>query len=84
MSKKNPRKPAGAAPETAPIDPDLEFQAGLLADKVSRRVMRLADAVAELEHWQADTATENTTWRAVDARSLIVTHMMNALLKRGY
>lgn len=84
VSKKTPSKPAGTTPESAPINPDLEFQAGLLADKVTRRVMRLADAVTELEHWQADAAPSDTAWRPVDARSLIVTHMMNALLKRGY
>ncbi|WP_420563486.1 hypothetical protein [Thalassobaculum sp.] len=69
-----------------PINPDVDFQAGLLAAKVSRRVISLDDAAAELADWQAQTLTGRSAeqWRAVEPRSLIVTHMMNRLLKRGY
>lgn len=69
-----------------PINPDVDFQAGLLAAKVARRVMSLDDAAAELSDWQAQTLTGQAAkqWRAVEPRALIVTHMMNRLLKRGY
>lgn len=67
-----------------PIHPDIEFQAGLLAQKVARRVMSLNEAAAELAHWQAETLGDDDRWRRIDPRALIVTHMMNALLKRGY
>ncbi|NQW09537.1 MAG: hypothetical protein HQ481_06620 [Alphaproteobacteria bacterium] len=84
MSKKKPDNPPNATPSDAQIDPDMEFQAGLLADKVMRRVMTLADAVGELDQWQAGAAAAEPPWRRVEARALIVTHMMNTLLKRGY
>lgn len=69
-----------------PINPDVDFQAGLLAAKVARRLISLHDAEAELSDWQKQTLTGPTaeTWRAVEPRALIVTHMMNHLLKRGY
>lgn len=69
-----------------PINPDVDFQAGLLAVKVARRVISLDDAAAELSEWQTQTLAGKTaeTWRPVEPRSLIVTHMMNRLLKRGY
>lgn len=72
--------------DTRPINPDVDFQAGLLASKVARRVMSLDAAAAELADWQAETLGEGGTdrWRAVEPRALIVTHMMNQLLKRGY
>ncbi|MDF1793142.1 MAG: hypothetical protein P1U88_14595 [Thalassobaculaceae bacterium] len=69
-----------------PINPDVDFQAGLLAAKVARRVMSLDAAARELSDWQAETlsAERGDRWRAVEPRTLIVTHMMNRLLKRGY
>lgn len=69
-----------------PINPDVDFQAGLLAAKVARRVMSLDAAAAELADWQSEALTgENRDrWRPIDPRSLIVTHMMNRLLERGY
>ena len=84
MTKKELRTRPNTAPDETGIDPDLEFQAGLLAGKVLRKVMTLADATAELDHWQDENASTPSSWRRVAARSLIVTHMMNALLKRGY
>lgn len=69
-----------------PINPDVEFQAGLLATKVARRVMSLDAAASELADWQAEALTGDggAQWREIDPRALIVTHMMNQLLKRGY
>ena len=69
-----------------PINPDVDFQAGLLAAKVARRVMSLDAAAGELAEWQTESlgAEDDGKWRAVEPRSLIVTHMMNQLLKRGY
>ena len=69
-----------------PINPDVDFQAGLLAAKVARRVMTLEAAAAELAGWQMDSlaGAEAGRWREIDPRALIVTHMMNRLLKRGY
>ena len=69
-----------------PINPDVDFQAGLLAAKVARRVISLNDAAAELSDWQSRTleGAAAAQWRAVEPRALIVTHMMNRLLKRGY
>lgn len=69
-----------------PIHPDVDFQAGLLAAKVGRRVMSLDAAAAELTGWQHETLTgaEGDRWRPVEPRALIVMHMMNRLLKRGY
>ena len=72
--------------DARPINPDVDFQAGLLAAKVARRVMSLDEAAAELSDWQSRTLSGQAAkaWRPVDPRSLIVTHMMNRLLKRGY
>ena len=55
-----------------------------------RRVMTLAAAAEELAAWQdeaADGAADGAAagaWRTVEPRALIVTHMMNRLLSRGY
>ncbi|WPZ35257.1 hypothetical protein T8K17_03730 [Thalassobaculum sp. OXR-137] len=72
--------------EERPINPEVEFQAGLLAAKVARRVISLDEASAELSDWQARTLAGDVAerWRAVEPRALIVTHMINRLLKRGY
>ena len=69
-----------------PINPEVDFQADLLASKVARRVISLDAASAELADWQAQTLTGHAaeTWREVEPRALIVTHMINRLLKRGY
>ena len=69
-----------------PINPDVDFQAGLLAAKVARRVMSLDAATGELAEWQTESlgAADDGKWRTVEPRALIVTHMMNQLLKRGY
>ncbi len=67
-----------------PIHPDIDWQAQLLADKVLRRVMTLADATEELAAWQAEALAGHDRWRAIEPRALIVTHMMNKLLARGY
>lgn len=69
-----------------PIHPDVDFQAGLLAAKVGRRVMTLDAAAAELATWQSDSLVGDAAdrWRTVEPRALIVMHMMNRLLKRGY
>lgn len=75
-----PAEPA----ETQPINPDIDWQASLLAGKVLRRVMTLAQACDELAAWQAGTSGADGAWRTVEPRALIVTHMMNSLLTRGY
>ena len=78
---------AGAAPdERRPIHPEVDWQAALLAAKVLRRVMTLAEASAELAGWQSDAlgSPSGDAWRAVEPRALIVTHMMNRLLNRGW
>lgn len=69
-----------------PIHPDVEFQAKLLAEKVARRVLSLSAASHELADWQSDTLDRQAPeqWRPVEPRTLIVTHMMNRLLQRGY
>lgn len=82
-----PATPAPGAEATAPaspIHPDIDWQASLLAAKVLRRVMTLAQACDELAVWQADTPGDAGGWRAIEPRALIVTHMMNRLLVRGY
>lgn len=72
--------------DARPINPDVDFQAGLLAAKVGRRVMTLEAAADELAAWQTESLTgaEAERWREIEPRALIVTHMMNRLLKRGY
>src|SRR3546814_1989365 len=70
--------------ETRPIHPDVDWQASLLATKVLRRVMTLRQACDELAGWQAEAVGDDPAWRPVQPRTLIVTHMMNRLLKRGY
>jgi len=93
-----PRSRETASPGT-PIDADVDWQASVLAEKVLKRVMSLRDAVQELDEWQRETAKPdsapstsdageiNTPAAAMaaqpDSRALIVTHMMNTLLKRG-
>lgn len=79
--------PVPAAETTAgarPIHPEVDWQAGLLAAKVLRRVMTLAQASEELAGWQDDALAETDAWRPVEPRALIVTHMMNKLIGRGY
>jgi hypothetical protein len=70
--------------DTQPIHPDIDWQASLLAAKVLRRVMTLAQECDELAAWQADAGGKSGEWRAVEPRALIITHMMNSLLSRGY
>jgi hypothetical protein len=65
------------------VDPDIDWQASLLATKVLKRAMTLKAASGELDDWQRDAETKSTH-RQVDSRALIVTHALNALLKRGY
>jgi hypothetical protein len=79
-----PTAPPEGTGAPRPIHPDIDWQAQLLADKVLRRVMSLADAAAELSAWQAEALAGRDDWRAVEPRALIVTHMMNKLLARGY
>lgn len=67
-----------------PIHPDIDWQASVLAGKVLRRVVTLAAACDELATWQDEALAGDRAWRAVEPRALIVTHMMNHLLSRGY
>ncbi len=78
----DPTDPSAAGDR--PIHPDIDWQAELLAGKVLRRVMTLAAATEELGSWQAEALAGGDGWRAVEPRALIVTHMMNRLLARGY
>ena len=64
------------------IPANIDWQASVLAEKVQRRVVSLADATRELEEWQTDEAIEAEA--RVASRALIVTHMLNTILKRGY
>lgn len=94
-SRTNRQKPGKQANKTA-IDPDVDWQASVLATKVMRRVLSLADATVELDEWQKEAHSQPKDRAAkpqdgdahkskpVDSRSLIVTHMLNAILKRGY
>lgn len=66
-----------------PVNPDIDWQADMLASKVLKRAMTLAAASSELDDWQGDAGTD-ARYRKVDSRTLIVTHALNALLKRGY
>ncbi len=65
------------------VNPDIDWQAGMLAGKVLKRAMSLETAARELDDWQRE-AEPGGSYRAVDSRSLIVTHALNTLLKRGY
>ena len=65
------------------VNPDIDWQANMLAGKVLKRAMSLEAASSELDDWQRD-AKSDTKYRDVDSRALIVTHALNALLKRGY
>ena len=80
-----PTAPSTEGDGTRPIHPDIDWQAGLLAEKVLRRVMTLAAAAEELAAWQDEAAdgAADGAWRTVEPRALIVTHMMNRLLSRG-
>ncbi|MCR9175615.1 MAG: hypothetical protein NXI19_06400 [Alphaproteobacteria bacterium] len=69
-------------PADSKIPANIDWQASVLAEKVQRRVMSLADATRELEDWQNDEAIE--AGARVASRALIVTHMLNTILKRGY
>lgn len=67
------------------VDPDIQWQARVLADKVLKRTMSLEAAARELDNWQQDASLgTGETYRRVDSRNLIVTEALNALLKRGY
>lgn len=65
------------------VNPDIDWQASVLAGKVLKRAMTLQAASRELDDWQRDEKLDEK-YRPVDSRSLIVTHALNALLKRGY
>ena len=65
------------------VNPDIDWQANMLANKVLKRAMTLHAAISELDDWQSDVKPDEKH-RHVDSRSLIVTHALNALLKRGY
>lgn len=80
----DPTVPIPKPVETRPIHPDIDWQARLLAGKVLRRVMSLAAASEELAAWQAEALASGEDWRSVEPRTLLVTHMMNQLLARGY
>lgn len=84
-----PPRPQKTKPSALPaIHPDVEWQAEMLAGRVLKKVVSLKDATLELEEIQGDALEEvgetSSPYRSVDARSLIVTHMMNSLLRRGY
>lgn len=66
-----------------PVHPDIDWQADMLAAKVLRRAMTLKAAASELDEWQSE-AGGDARYRDVDSRALIVTHALNALLRRGY
>jgi hypothetical protein len=67
------------------VNPDIEWQARMLADKVLKRAMSLEAATRELDDWQQDAPPGTAeTYRRVESRALIVTEALNALLKRGY
>jgi hypothetical protein len=65
------------------VHPDIDWQANMLAAKVLKRTMPLDAASGELDDWQRD-AKMGEKYRTVGSRSLIVTHALNTLLKRGY
>jgi hypothetical protein len=65
------------------VNPDIDWQATMLADKVLKRAMTLKAASMELDDWQRD-AKPDKKYRQVDSQALIVTHALNNLLKRGY
>ena len=66
-----------------PVHPDIDWQADMLATKVLKRAMSLAAASSELDDWQTDAGAD-ARYRTVNSRTLIVTHALNTLLKRGY
>jgi hypothetical protein len=65
------------------VNPDIDWQANMLAAKVLKRALGLDAASRELDDWQGDDKS-NGAYRKVDSRALIVTHALNTLLKRGY
>jgi hypothetical protein len=65
------------------VHPDIKWQATMLAAKVLKRAMTLQAAANELDDWQCETGVDEKH-RAVDSRTLIVTHALNSLIKRGY
>lgn len=82
VSKPRVAKTAAAKIPHSKIPANIDWQASVLAEKVQRQVMSLADATRELEDWQTDEAIE--AGARVASRALIVTHMLNTILKRGY
>jgi hypothetical protein len=65
------------------VHPDIEWQATMLAAKVLKRAMTLQAAAGELDDWQCETGAGGKH-RAIDSRTLTVTHALNNLIKRGY
>lgn len=82
MTKSRKRQRRSAPPVQTPIHPDVDWQASVLAEKVRRRVMSLEAAARELDDWQDEAGLEPEA--RPRSRSLIVTHMLNAMLKRGF
>lgn len=80
-TKKRPSAPTGE-PVGKPIHPDVDWQASVLATKVQRKVMGLDEAARELDDWQKDAGLSQED--RVVSRALLVTHMLNTILKRGY
>jgi hypothetical protein len=60
----------------------VDWQASVLATKVQRKVMGLDEAARELDDWQKDAGLSQED--RVVSRALLVTHMLNTILKRGY
>lgn len=69
-------------PAGRPIHPDVDWQASVLATKVQRKVMSLDQAALELDDWQKEAGLDPDD--RVVSRALLVTHMLNTILKRGY
>jgi hypothetical protein len=65
------------------VNPKLDWQATMLADKVLKRAIILKAASMELDDWQRDAKVDKK-YRQVDSKALIVSHALNNLLKRGY
>ena len=82
VSKPRAAKTAALTIPDSKIPANIDWQASVLAEKVQRQVMSLADATRELDDWQNDEEIEAEA--RVASRALIVTHMLNTILKRGY